>query len=96
MPSTNSLAMPIWMPRSGNLGADALDGPQGGEEVGVAGRPGGVEVDEVGAGLVHALGHEDDVVDGELHRLLLGGARLVDAPERQQLRPVGSGPSGTV
>ena len=70
-------------------GADALDRLQGGQEVGVAGRAGGIEVDEVGARLRHARGDGDDVFDGQLHRLFLGGARLGDLAERQQLRPVG-------
>ena len=73
----------------GEPGADALDRFEGRQEVGVAGRTGGVEVDEVGAGLRHARGDEEDVVGGELHRLFLGGARLVDLAHRQQLRPVG-------
>ena len=94
MPSTNSLAMPIWMPHSGIPGADALDRLEGGQEVGVAGRPRRVQVDAVGAGLVHALGDVDDVVHRLLHGLLLGRPRLVDAAQRQQLRPVGHGAVG--
>ena len=75
----------------GVLGADALDRPQRGQKVGVAGRARGVQVDAVGAGLVHPLGDVDDVVHGLLDRLLLGRTRLVDAAQRQQLGPVGHG-----
>ena len=73
----------------GMTGADALDGQKRGQEVGVTGRTGRVQVDELDAGLDHLVGHEDDVVGGELDRLFLGGARLGDLAERQQLRPVG-------
>ncbi len=78
----------------GVLRADALDRLERGQEVGVARRPGGVEVDEVDAGLDHLVGHEDDVVGGQLDGLLLRRPRLGDLAEREQLRPVGHGTVG--
>ena len=76
------------------LRAQALHGEQGRQEVRVAGGAGGVEVDAVGAGLAELAGDVDHVLDGELHGLLLRGARLVDAHRRQQLRPVAARPVG--
>ena len=67
---------------------------EGGQEVGVAGGAGSVEVQAVGAGLDHALGDEHHVVHGVLHGLFLGRAGFVDAAQRQQLGPVGHRPVG--
>ena len=61
---------------------------QGGQEVGVPGGPGGVEVDAVGAGLTMRVGDEAMSCDEHLDGLLLGGARLGDLAQRQQLGPV--------
>ena len=66
-------------------------GAQAGEEVGVAGRAGRVEVDAVGAGGDHVVGHEVDVLDQHLHGLFLRRAGFVDLAQRQQLGPVGDG-----
>ena len=46
----------------GVLLAQHAAGGEAGEEVGVAGRAGGVHVDAVGAGLDHVVGDEVDVV----------------------------------
>ena len=73
----------------GVLLAQHAAGLEGGEEVGVAGRAGGVEVDAVGARLDHVVGDEVDVFDEHLGGLFLRLARLVDLAQRQQLGPVG-------
>ncbi len=74
--------------------AQHATGGEAGEEVGVAGRAGRVEVDAVGAGLDHVVGDEVDVVDEHLDGLFLGRAGLVDLAQRQQLGPVGDGSVG--
>ena len=74
--------------------ADALDREEGGQEVAVAGRAGGVEVDAVGARLPQRVGGLHHVLDGVPDRLLLGRSRLVHSRQRQQLRPVGRRPVG--
>jgi len=55
----------------GVLGAQPLAGSEGGEEVAVAGRPGGVHVDAVGAGRDEVVGDELDVVDEHRRGLFL-------------------------
>ena len=75
-------------------GADLLDGEQRGQEVAVAGRAGGVEVDAVRAGRPHGVRGLHHVLDRVLDSVLLRLARLLDAGLRQQLRPVGRRPVG--
>ena len=89
MPSTNSLAMPIWMPRSGYLARMRSMALRAARKSASPAAPAVSRSMPSAPASAHALGDVDDVVDGELHRLLLGGARLVDAAQRQQLRPVG-------
>ena len=76
----------------GVLGVDDLDGAQRGPELRVARGAGRVEVDRVGARLPHGVGHAHGVDDGHLGGLLRRRPRLVDAPHRQQGRPVVAGP----
>ena len=65
---------------------------QRGQEVGVAGRGRGVEVDAVGADLVEALAHEDHVFHAQLGGLHLLFTSLVDLHHAQQIGGVGEGP----
>ena len=76
------------MPISGCLSRKVSTAPQGGQKVGVAGSPGGVEVEAVGTRIPEAFSDVDHVADGELDGLLLGCAGFVDLHLRQQLGPV--------
>ncbi len=89
MPSTSSAAWPISTPMSGHVLAHPAHGAQRGQQVGVAGGAGGVEVQAVDAGGDHRLGDAPHVVLEVLDRLELRRAGLVDPAQRHELRPVG-------
>ena len=78
----------------GVAATDLLDRAQRGEEVAVAGRPGGVEVHAVGAGLGHRVGDEEHVARGVLGGLFLGGRASAILPSGMSSDQFGTGPSG--
>ena len=73
---------------------DLLDREQRRQEIGVAGGPGSVQVETVGARLDHRLRHEDHVAHGVVHGLFLRRSRFADATQRHQLGPVRHGAVG--
>ncbi len=70
---------------------ELLHGLQRRQEVGVAGRGGGVEIDTVGADLSHALADEDHVLHAELSGLHLLFASLVHLHHAEQIGRVDVG-----
>ena len=89
MPSTNSLAMPIWMPRSGNrarMRSMALSAARKSASPAAPAVSRSMKSAPASAMLAATKTMSSAASS---HRLFLGGARLVDLAHRQELRPVG-------